>query len=147
MKTVEQEYRLKHGQFKVLIKTLNNNTISHIINPLTQEELSDDWQLVVPCQTKKTTIHHFSVYLSYLPSYLWKYLNKSLIDNKQYKTINYGIYKYSIKISKYDNDIIKLYNLIIKQYSNKNQIKLLYNYLKNKQVNGWVMMRAMKLCI
>jgi len=146
-KTNNKENGLKHGQFKITTKILDNSVVKsvveHVVNPPSQEELVDGWQLIVPHRNKKSTVHHFSIYLSQLPPYLWKYLHKSWTDNnEQYKPINYGIYQYSVKMSKYDSDIQKLYKLVMKKYSDKNQVTQLYDHLEKQRVKGWIMVRA-----
>ncbi len=134
---------LKHGQFKVYFNTLDNTPVEHVINPPTQEELAEGWQLVVPHKGKNSTIHHFSVYLSQLPPYLWKSLQKTWDDNsEQYKTIEDGIYQYSVKMSKHDDQIQQLYELVIKHYPNKSEVSKVYDYLEKQRVKGWLMLRA-----
>jgi hypothetical protein len=145
MKPANNKNSLEHGQFKVTTKTSNNDVIEHVVNHHSQEELANRWQLIIPNRTKKSTIHHFSVYLSQLPHYLWKHIHISWTNNEQYDTINYGIYQYSVKMSKYDCDIQKLYKLVMKQNLDKNQLNQLtqlHDHLEKQRVKGWIMICA-----
>jgi hypothetical protein len=137
----QNENGLKHGQFKTTFKT-SDKTFDYIINPPTQNDLAEGWRQVVPRKRKDSTIHHFSIYLSELPSYLWKNLQTIDNNNEYYKVINDGIYQYSVKMSKHDGEIQKLYKLVMSQVLDKNQIYLLYDYLEKQRVKGWLMIRA-----
>lgn len=138
-----QTYKLKHGQFKTQNKSNNEE---YIINPPSQKELAEGWHLVVPSRRKNSTIHHFSIDLSELPQYLWKYLCTSSIDNTEYyEPIDDGIYQYSVKKSKYDDEIQKLYKFIMEKPFNKNEIIQLYNHLEQQQIKGWLMMQTKNL--
>jgi len=143
-----QDVSLKHGQFKVNLVNDNDKSITeHIVSSLTQEELADGWNLVLPREMKKSTVHHFSVYLSQLPPHLWKYLRteRSEQDNSQhFSTIRDNIYHYSIKSSKYDDDVQKLYNLIVQNVPCKEAISNVYTLLEQQRIKGWVMIRAKK---
>ncbi len=137
---------LKHGQFKVQCYNEANELQEYIVNPLTQEELADGWNLVLPRETKDSTIHHFSVYLSQLPPHLWSFL-KIVYDQsggEHYGTIRDNIYHYSIKSSKYDDDIKKLYKLVMQDYPCKDAVSKLHTHLEQQRVKGWVMIRAKK---
>lgn len=137
------ENNLKHGQFKVKSETMDETIIETIVNPLNQDELADGWRIVLPRKQTNSTVHHFSVYLSQLPQHLWKYLSTSNNENDEhYLPINDEIYQYSVKKSKYDNEIQKLYNHIMNPCPDKNQIAQLYNHLEKQRVKGWLMVRA-----
>jgi hypothetical protein len=138
-----KEDGVKHGQFKATIKTSDEKTVEYVVNPPTQEELADGWRLIVPHRSKNSTVHHFSVYLSQLPPYLWKALCSSWTDDTEhYNFIDDGIYQYSVKMSKHDEDIKKLFSHVMKQYPNKSQVAKLYNHLEKQRVKGWLMIRA-----
>jgi len=137
---------LKHGQFKVLFKTFDKGTLEYVINPPTQEEIANGMRIIVPRRYKYSTIHHFSISLSQLPPYLWKALRTCQTNNTEhYIPINDGIYQYSVKISKDDDDIQKLYNLIMKQCPDKSQVAKLYKHLEKQEVKGWLMISAKKI--
>lgn len=137
---------LKHGQFKVKFLTEDFKEVEHIVNPLTQEEIAEGWQIKMPHAHKDSTIHHFSVYLSQLPPHLWKSLYKTYNeDGEHYRTIHDGIYQYSIKMSKYDSYLQKLYTLLMLQYPDIDQVSKLYEHLEKQRVKGWIMIRAKNL--
>ncbi len=139
----QNEKGFKHGQFKVTLKTLENKSYDYVINPLSQDELADGWRLVLPKRGRKSTVHHFSIYLSQLPPYLWKFLQTSWTDNVEYyDTINDGIYQYTVKMSKHDEDIRKLYKLVMNQCPDKEKIAPLYDHLEKQRVKGWLMICA-----
>jgi hypothetical protein len=138
-----KENGLKHGQFKATFKTSDKRTVEYVVNHPTQEELADGWRLVVPHRSKNSTIHHFSVYLSQLHPYLWKAFRTSWTDNtKHYNPIDDGIYQYSVKMSKHDEYIQKLFNLVMNKYSDRSQVAKLHDYLEKQRVKGWLMIRA-----
>jgi hypothetical protein len=136
------------GQFQ--IKNGENNLI---INPLSNDELAENWQLKLPNKFKHKQTYHFSIYLSELPPYLWekffnniKSKNNVIIDNKIfYPIINDNIYTYSIKQTQYDDDVINLYNEIIKIEYNINNINKLYNNLKHLNMKGWINIKTKQI--
>jgi len=143
----QQETNLKHGQFKVCIKSSDDQPIEHIVNHLTQQDHADDWTLVLPREKKNSTTHHFTVYLSQLPQHLWNKIRKDPEDNanQRYEIIRDNIYYYTIKPASTDNDVLKLYKLVTKQYTNKQDlehIQELHTSLAKENVKGWVMIRA-----
>ena len=143
----QKEHGLKHGQFKVSIRTKDNQYEEHVIDPLTQDEYAEGWNLVLPKETKKSTTHHFSVYLSQLPPHLWHAIRLEYDQdrNERYATIFDNIYNYTIRQSKSDNDILKLYKLVIQNYPNLQKVEHLYKILEQQRVKGWVMTRAKSL--
>jgi len=148
----QQAQGLKHGQFKVVSKSLENQPTEYIINPHSQEEYADGWSQVLPRVNKNSTTHHFNVYLSQLPPHLWKLIRRETDKNgiEQYLTIFDNIYTYTITPSPTDDDVFKLYELVTKQYPNNadlQNIRDLHKILEtgNNRVKGWLMMRAKKL--
>lgn len=136
------ETGLKHGQFYVYHKNADGKLEKIIINPLTQEDIADGWSLILPKSHKKSTTHHFSVYLSQLPPHLW---HRVKVDNKKhdtYQEISDNIYTYSVKISKHDSDIAKLYSLVMAKYPNTQETSEQFKVLQNARVKGWVMTKA-----
>ena len=131
---------LKHGQFKVKFP---NDDISYIVNPLSQDEIAEGWQHVLPAATKKATIHHFSIYLSQLPPHLWKYLKKRTVEgNDEYYPVQDKIYHYSIKLTKHDRYVFALYEQVMKQYPDYDKVIQLYDYLDQYRIKGWIMTLA-----
>ena len=119
----------------------------YVLNHLTQEELADGWNLVVPKVRATSTQHHFSIYLSQLPSQYWKFLSVGVDyeGREYYKDIKDGIYTYSIKMSKYDNDIKQLYNHLQKVNYDTRQLRKLYEKLLMNRVKGWIMIQTKNL--
>jgi hypothetical protein len=138
---------LKHGEYKVTIKKIDshNDIFTEIVTvkPLNQEDLANGWLRVKP--KKKDIIHHFSIYLSQLPSNLWKKVRRSFSKDKTsdyYIKIKHGNYHYSIKNSPNDDMIFELYRNIMSCTPNIKKIKDLYKELNNNRVKGWIMIKA-----
>jgi hypothetical protein len=143
----QKDYSLKHGQFKVRMLTKDNQYEDHVVDPLSQDDYAEGWNLILPKETKKSTTHHFNIYLSQLPPHLWHALRLEYDEekNESYSTIYDNIYNYTIKQSKSDADVFKLYNLVIQNYPNLNKVEHLYKTLEQQRVKGWVMIRAKSL--
>lgn len=139
------ESGLRHGQFYVYYKNTDFNNVKVLVNPLSQDEIADGWSLVLPHARKNSTTHHFSVYLSQLPPHLW---SKVKVDTKNcdaYKEIKDNIYTYSLKMSKHDDEIRKLYNLLLVKYPNIEEVADQYKVLQSARVKGWIMTRAHRI--
>jgi hypothetical protein len=139
------ESGLKHGQFYVYHRNTDGKKIKQLVNPLSQEEIADGWYQVLPKPKKNSTTHHFSIYLSQLPPHLW---NRIWLDEENpdtYEKIRDKIYTYSVKVSKHDNEIRKMYKLIRAQYPNLEEISQQFKLLQSARVKGWVMNRAHNL--
>ena len=136
---------LKHGQFKVNTKNLDNSTTTHVVNHLTQEELAEGWQLVLPRNVKDT--HEYTVYVSQLPYYLWHKLRTVYKLNKapEYKNVKDGLYTYQVNHSAHDDKVFRLGNEMMKRVPNLSVVKQLYDELLQHRVKGWVMLRANNL--
>lgn len=143
-KSKAKETGLKHGQFKVQMRTLDNETSEHIVNPPTQEDYAEGWNLILPRERKNSTTHHFSIYLSQLPPHLWKLIRAQHNEegSDQYAKIFDNIYHYTVKKAKTDNEVLELYKLVTKQYPDREQVTSLYKSLEQQRVKGWVMIRA-----
>lgn len=140
---VEAKRELRLGQFKVVMESSEGKQ-EHVINYPTQEELADGWRRVLPKRHRKTTVHHFSVFLSQLPPYLWKSLRTTYNrEGKEvYAPIKDNIYSYSIRMSDSDDDIKALYKELNKILPNKKEVTHLYNKLTTSKVRGWIMHKA-----
>lgn len=150
--TVKSENKsgLKHGQFRTGFKEIGNgetNTRWEVINPLTQEELAEGWRVVLPNPKSQSTIHHFNVYKSQLPFYLWKKLRSfhNADHEEEYEDVQDRIYTYSVKYSKYDDLVTMLGRATMLMYPDLDRIRELYNELEQHRVKGWVMIRARTL--
>jgi hypothetical protein len=147
MTTVTQN--LKHGEYKININKINSDKIiiieEAIMKPLSQEDLSEGWLRVRP--KRKDVIHHFSIYLSQLPSNLWSKVKRNYSDDKTkdyYHKIKDGNYHYTIKNSVNDELIFELYNNLMTSRPKLRKIRDLYNELNNNRVKGWIMFKAGK---
>jgi len=134
----------KLGQFKTKM-IVNEALVEVLIEPLSQSELAEDWQLVLPKKTKNNTRHHFNIYLSQLPQHLWHHLLTD--DDKYYKLITDNIYSYSVKVCETDTKLYNLFNMInSKDYRvYLTEINNLYSELYKENVRGWVMIKTKKL--
>ncbi len=143
----QKDHGLKHGQFKVKMKTVDHQYEEIVVDPLTQDEYAEGWNLVLPKETKKSTTHHFSIYLSQLPPHLWNAvrLEYDHDGNEHYSTIFDNIYNYTVRQSKSDSDVLKLYKLVTQNYPNLSNVEYLYKTLEQQRVRGWVMTRAKSL--
>ena len=123
--------KLEHGCFYVHLPTGKK-----VIKPLSQVDLANGWRLKLPKKSKKQQVHHYSISLAQLPPYLWYKINKD-------KPIVDRIYIYTIQKSEHNDDIILLFNELKKQCINKDYIKELYMKLNEKNINGWIMLKAL----
>jgi hypothetical protein len=138
---------LKLGQFKVRYVGFEGKKSYHVINPLTQKELSEGWKLRLPKVNKRSVIHHFSVHLSQLPYHLWKRVRTYSDEdgNDCYSDINDNIYKYNVRYSKYDTLVRELGAQVMGRVPDMNYVRSLYNRLVEHRVKGWVMLRARRV--
>lgn len=127
------EIGLSHGQFHIG---------NFLVSPLTQEQIADGWNLILPNATKKATSHHFSLYLSQLPPHLWSKLTVNKKNPEMYYAVKDKIYIYSVKVSKHDSDVRELFSLVNMRVPNKVKIAKKFEILQNARVKGWVMIKA-----
>jgi hypothetical protein len=123
----------------------------HTVSMLTQQEYAHGWQQVLPKRRLyiKTTkvndveveklgsnVYKLKVNLCQLPSHLW---------GRSSNVINDNIYQYTVERTNVDTEIIELYNIVNEQYnpSNKERVTELLNILKDNDVFGWVVIRAL----
>jgi hypothetical protein len=141
--TESETVNLKLGQF-IVYEYVDNKLEPFVVSQLSQDELAEGWKLVLPSKKHYSTIHHFSVYLSQLPSHLWTkvHFNVKNDESNYYKKIKDNIYEYSVKRSKYDYDVLRLYRELNKVSPNKQLIDYLYHSLEVNNVRGWLMLRA-----
>lgn len=143
LSTESETVNLKLGQF-LIYQNVDNKLKYFVVSQLTQDELADGWKLILPTKRGYSTVHHFSVYLSQLPSYLWPKVNFNTrnTESNYYNKIHDKIYEYSVKKSKHDNDVLRLYRELNKVSPNKQLIDYLYHSLEVNHVKGWLMIRA-----
>ncbi len=133
---------LKHGQFYVNHLDKDGKKTEVLVNPLSQEDIADGWYQVLPKPNKTSTTHHFSVYLSQLPPHLWSRVRADKDKTDTYRLIKDKIYTYSVKVSKHDDEIRKMYKLVRTTYPNVEEITKQFKLLQSARVKGWVMTRA-----
>jgi hypothetical protein len=140
----ERTDNFKLGQFKTKVM-VDSILVDQLIEPLSQNDMAEDWQLVLPTSKKNSTKHHFNIYLSQLPQHLWKHLERD--TNEYYKMIKDNIYNYSVKISDTDESMFRLFNLLNTADSRVHyeEIRELYSFLYKMNVRGWIMIKTKKL--
>lgn len=166
----------KNGSFKVNVPIVKNppvdlnflessdvsfNFEERIINPLSQNELSEGWQLVIPPTRSKTFCinrnghiykktkkynHYFKIDLSKLPDHLWDKLKPVYEEGiYSYSTVKDNKYVYIVNPTVVDDDIRELANLCKAKYFNKERAIELLHSLEDNNIYGWVVLRAKKL--
>ena len=140
------------GQEKLLSEsTMVGNRISHV-KPLSQNELAQGWQLVVPCirysiktvegiVSKSSNIHKSKVNLAQLPRHLWSKMRKLRNDNYR---VHDKSHFYFVDKSNVDDEIYELDNIIKRVYdiNHKERVSELLTVLKDNEVYGWIVINA-----
>jgi hypothetical protein len=136
--------KLKLGQFKTTMIVDNIKNVV-LINPLSQNELAEGWQLVLPTANKIKSKSHFNVYLAQLPYHLWHHLMQESCE--YYRLIKDNIYTYSVKVSETDSYLFRLYELLntVDYRVHIKEINNLYSDLYKENVRGWIMIKAKNL--
>lgn len=135
------------GKFKI-----NGKTITYP----SQKELADGWELAkskklfikkVNKETSEVNTFKLCFYnevtLDKLPPKIWNRVGRFSMYNSVFCD---DFYKFKVKPTDDDNDIIMLHHMIHKKMLNKEKIKELYNSLTNKGFNGWVLIKA-NMCL
>jgi hypothetical protein len=156
--------KLHFGRYTLAVtKEINkvNVTEQYECDPLTQEQIADGWQTVLPGKNDERPIHHWSVTMAQLPPHLWSKIKFKFNNNKDdssygmqlfnehkrpiYNIIKDKIYFYSINTTEHDDVLIKLYNEVMStSYANKTNIKNYLEHLDGK-ITGWLIIRAKKM--
>jgi len=130
------------------------------IKPLTDEELMDNWRLVLPnrlliknensdgkINIKKTNMFHiFHVNMSQLPYHLMKKI-KPVYQNKilsHYKVTD-KIYKYRVIPSDIDNEILYLAKMMNGYKYDLDKMLEYVLAMEELNLNGWVLKKAKKI--
>jgi hypothetical protein len=122
------------------------------IKPVSQEEMAEGWQAVLPRLNSGNPIHHWSVTLAQLPPHLWSKYRIEYEGNKAFcPVIKHNIYYYSINKTSHDDNLILLYKELAKGLcSDNNVIKELLSKLEfnadatKSNISGWLLIRAKK---
>jgi hypothetical protein len=134
--------KFKLGQFKVS-QTVGETRCDVLVDPLTQIDMADGWNMVLPKKKKTSTRHHFNIMLSQLPVHLWYRVKK--YNDEYYYNISDSIYDYSIRVTNSDSLLLELYDETNKSYYNKTTLQTLYNKIDNEHCNGWLMIKTRQL--
>lgn len=149
----------KYGSF-----TVTFGEEQHVVNPLTQKELADGWQLVLP-HVKSTRIQLsngnrkffkykknykiFRIVLSQLPDHLWSRLQTKYEDGVYSHSIAKDrIYLYIVKQTPVDPEIRELHQLCTQNMYNDldiNRMRELITVLEDNDISGWVLLRAKRI--
>lgn len=108
------------------------------IKYLTQSELSEGWNQVMPNYTNKKLINHFNIILAFLPEHLWLKIKKT----KMNRQIKYKNTKYTISETNQDDLMISLYEEISKHNPNKLILKNLIDELDETLYSSWLALRG-----
>ena len=135
------------GQFRAKMVALDGTTQECVVDYPTQQELAEGWRLVLPKKSKTQPSHHFSVYLSQLPPYLWKslHLKYDREGREHYNTVHDNIYSYTVKKTQSDGTVFKLFNAVNKIIPDKQYIKSMLIELEKDHVKGWLIVKAQSL--
>jgi len=133
------------------------DTRVYTIQMLTQNDLADGWQQVVP-RAKKfvkkfvdsegnqlvrnlSNAYRMKVNLAQLPEYLW---HKMQYYNENTRTVNNGYHFYIVESTNVDSEICELVQIL--KYSVlpefKERVHELLTILKDNDVYGWLIIRA-----
>lgn len=146
-----------YGSFNV---TSNGNTFT--ANPLTQQELADGWQLVVPrvrreqyvvtnTTTNKTFTQYkknyklFRINMAQLPEHLWCKMRPIYEEGiLSHYIAKDGMYLYIVNTTPVDKEIRELYSYITSENLNSgdlDRINELRSILSDNNVKGWLTIR------
>ena len=166
----------KNGSFKVYIPTLisppndinfiidkdfNYDSKEVIVNPLSQNELADGWNLVIPrpqrkliyynrngrfIMRKKKLFNYFKIDLSKLPESLWHKLTPVYEEGiYSYCTVKDNRFIYIVNPTVIDDEIRELVYLMNQLKFNTSRVMELLQILQDNDIHGWVVIKAKKL--
>lgn len=140
METKEiNEFKL--GQFNVS-RQIDGRVEKVLVRPLTQHDMMDRWNIVLPRKNKKHTIHHFNIILSQLPKHLWSRVWRNPNNSEYYHEIQDNIYIYSIRISISDNLLFTLYRELENPNPHTQLITRLYHEIDTIHHEDWIILQA-----
>ena len=130
----------------------NINLYDNKNNPLSQIDLANGWNLIIPKKTeiektstgkKQYNTSHIKVNLAQLPFILWnKYKNNKFTNESVH--INSKSHHYVVTPTIVDNMIIELVNILNKPYEESNTLKVinLITLLTDNNIRGWPILLA-----
>jgi hypothetical protein len=113
------------------------------IKYLSQQELAEGWEQIIPQCNNKKLINHFSVTLAFLPEKFWYKLKRVVIKGEEnYKIIKDGLTYYTIIETNQDDTMKKLFIELKNPCPNKSCIEEYINELDPSQHVSWLVLRA-----
>ncbi len=125
---------------------------THHIKPLSQNDLAQGWQLVVPSiryyvktvdgvKAKSSNIHRSKINLAQLPKHLWSKTRR--LRNENYRVHDKSHY-YFVDKTNVDEEVRELAHIIDQLYDTKykERVSELLTVLKDNDVYGWVVIKA-----
>lgn len=157
----------KYGSFKVSVKNENNENVTHTVNPLSQQEIGNGWQLVLPKRKRvmktvhnkdgedvkimKTNESFFKINLSQLPPHLFKNLKKVYKQyNYTHSQVRDNCYVYIVQPTPVDKEIETLFKYILKfehttpilNDEDRRLIRECLDKVNDTDLSGWVITKA-----
>jgi hypothetical protein len=135
------------------INTLDNNKLT-FVKPLSQNDLADEWRLVVPRIKRQNTtdmnqkylnnIYRSKVTLCQLPRHLW--CKRKNLRNGNIRITEKSHYYYVDKTN-VDDEIITLERILSNPYDilYKEKVNELLEVIKDNNITGWVTLKASRL--
>ena len=129
-------------------KKFNSTSKFTFVKPLSQSDLADGWKLIVPSVKFNTTdennnkkfnnIYRSKINLAQLPYHLWSKNNNNKVVEKSHI--------YYIQPTEVDTEIKELaYIIMNSQLYSKDYVINLLKKLKDADIYGWLIIKAMKL--
>jgi hypothetical protein len=110
---------------------------------LSQQEIADGWEQVIPYYKDKRLHNQINVTLAFLPEKFWYRLKKRYNNNEEsYKTIKDGLTHYTIIESNQDEVMFLLFKEIHKFCPNKDLIQSYIDNIDPSQYTSWLILRA-----
>jgi len=164
----------KYGSFNVEIDYYSEygkkNTKTHTVSPLSQQELVNEWRLVLPkkkikkvqrendsgrdINVRKTNERFFKINLAQLPPHLFSKL-KNIYRGEDFLhyTARDNCYIYIVNPTPVDNEIrilfkfCQLYNNSFQKLTDeeKEDVKNCISLINEYEIKGWVVMKANRL--
>jgi len=113
------------------------------IKYLSQQEIADGWEQVIPYYKDKRLNNYLNVTLAFLPEKLWCKLHKIKTNGEElYKVIKDGLTQYTIIESNQDEIMFSLFEEIHKIIPNKELIQKYIDNIDSSQYTSWLILRA-----
>ena len=168
--TRSENSNTKYGSFKVrILNEETNKYTTYSVNPLSQNELSNNWQLVLPRKKKymvkikneetgetreelKSNSKYFKINMAQLPGHLFHKIRPVYNSSGlTHYTASERIYNYLVYPSPIDDQIIdmaRLLNLSEKRYLTQSELDQLREYnqlMRDNDIYGWTLLKSQRL--